>query len=72
MEKLFLKSALQQAPIEMIYQAKDGTFSKRIIIVKKVTGYTILAYCLTKKQFRTFIIDKIFAAQPYKHYRNIS
>ncbi|MCU9612410.1 hypothetical protein OEV98_02390 [Caldibacillus lycopersici] len=64
MYKLLLKSAQQQIPLEMIYESKHGNISKRVIYVKKISSTHMYAYCLTKKQYRSFLIDQILAIQP--------
>lgn len=66
MRALLIKSAVEQRPIEIIYQSKNGTITQRRITIKKINQQKILAYCHTKKQFRSFIIEQILAAQPLK------
>lgn len=63
MKKLLIDSALNNRPIEIIYLAKDGKVTKRMISVRKMNQNKILAFCHTKRQFRTFFIKNILAAQ---------
>lgn len=50
--------------VEIIYQDKDGKFSKRSIRVERIDGELIRAYCYTAKGPRVFRIDNVLAALP--------
>ncbi|QGQ46772.1 hypothetical protein [Metabacillus sediminilitoris] len=59
----FIKfSQENQVPIEMIYLSKDGTFSQRKVIVKKITSEKIVAFCLLRNQIRSFQLDRVLSA----------
>ncbi len=49
---------------DIIYQAKDGKFTKRMIRIERIDGRLIRAYCYTAKGPRVFLIDNILAALP--------
>ncbi|CAM3236675.1 putative DNA-binding transcriptional regulator YafY [Sporolactobacillus spathodeae] len=49
--------------IVIIYQAKDGQFSKRRVRIISVGTAYIKAYCYTRRQVRTFTIDRIYSSQ---------
>jgi len=66
MYKFFINSIKESRPLEIIYISKNGDISKRIIIVKKMSKSHLLAYCFSKNEYRTFYIDRILAALPYK------
>lgn len=53
-------------PIEIIYQSKNNTFSKRLILVRAINDSYIKAFCLTKRQARIFKIDSILAVASTK------
>jgi predicted DNA-binding transcriptional regulator YafY len=46
----------------MIYLSKDGTFSQRKVIVKKITSKKIVAFCLLRNQIRSFKLDRVLSA----------
>ncbi|WP_026559914.1 hypothetical protein [Bacillus sp. J37] len=62
MNYFFTQSLEQNHPITIIYIAKDRSITQRKIIVKKVTKSTLIAYCLLRRQIRTFSIDHILSA----------
>lgn len=66
MHQYFMKSAVHQIPLQIIYESKQGIFSKRVIFVKKINKDYIFAYCFTKKQYRKFSVDRILAVFPYE------
>ncbi|WP_449325420.1 WYL domain-containing protein [Sporolactobacillus kofuensis] len=49
--------------VVIIYQAKNGQFSKRRIRIICTGDTYIKAYCYSRQQVRTFAIDRIFASQ---------
>jgi len=62
MNYFFTQSLEQSHPITIIYIAKDRSITQRKIIVKKVTPNRLIAYCLLRRQIRTFSIDHILSA----------
>lgn len=72
MHKWLLKSAFDKTPVSIIYESKTGGFSKRTIIVKKLSTTHCLSYDLEKKEFRTFLIERILAVQPVQKNRTSS
>lgn len=70
MHSYFMKSLVHHIPLQIIYESKQGLFSKRIIQVIKVGEKDIVAYCFSKKQYRTFTIERILAVFPYKNKGN--
>ncbi|MGG1245752.1 hypothetical protein [Bacillus spizizenii] len=58
----FLHRSLEsQIPISIIYMKKDGTISKRTIIVRQKKQTLIKAFCFSKQQIRTFLLDSILS-----------
>ncbi|MDU0153617.1 hypothetical protein [Bacillus cabrialesii] len=58
----FLHRSLEsQMPICTIYMKKDGTISKRTIIVRQKSKTQIKAFCFSKQQIRTFLLDSILS-----------
>jgi len=66
MHKFLLKSSLKKTPIRIIYESKNGTFSKRTILVKKLNNTHIFAFDLEKQEYRTFIKEQILAVEPIR------
>jgi predicted DNA-binding transcriptional regulator YafY len=69
MNTLLQRSFMDQRPIEIIYMTSESTCTKRKIIVKKIDGDVILAYCLLRKKFRKFRLYDILAAYPLLPYK---
>ena len=63
MHKWLLKSAFDKTPVSIIYESKTGGFSKRTIIVKKLSTTHCLSFDLEKK-IRTFLIERLLAIKP--------
>ncbi|MBK4203060.1 hypothetical protein CE489_01360 [Bacillus spizizenii] len=61
MNFFFHRSLESQIPISIIYMKKDGTISKRTIIVRQKSQTQILAFCFSKQQIRTFLLDSILS-----------
>ncbi|PIC84657.1 transcriptional regulator [Sporosarcina sp. P1] len=60
-----LEKALRYDDIlEVIYEAKDGSISKRKIRVLNLHGKTFTAYCFLRNSKRTFLIDHVLAVVP--------
>ncbi|MCI4137126.1 WYL domain-containing protein [Bacillus vallismortis] len=58
----FLHRSLEsQIPISIIYMKKDRTISKRTIIVRQKSKTQIKAFCYSKQQIRTFLLDSILS-----------
>lgn len=49
-------------PVTLIYQGSDGAISQRVVRVTELTEDGIRAYCMTKRQPRTFLAERILAA----------
>ncbi|QAR56808.1 hypothetical protein EBA29_01779 [Bacillus velezensis] len=59
---IILRHSLEkQLPIDIIYMKKDGSISKRTIIVKKGDERAVTAFCCTKRQMRTFLTGSILS-----------
>lgn len=69
MHKWLLKSSLEKTPISIIYESKSRGFSKRTIIVRKLSTTHCFAFDLEKKEFRTFLINQILAIEPVQKKR---
>ncbi|UFU01244.1 hypothetical protein KO561_10005 [Radiobacillus kanasensis] len=50
--------------VEMIYVAKNGSFTQRKVKIIGITDTQIYAYCHLRKQVRTFLLDQILAIFP--------
>ncbi|KXJ36458.1 hypothetical protein AX282_04355 [Bacillus spizizenii] len=61
MNFFFHRSLVSQIPISIIYMKKDGTISKRTIIVRQKSQTQIKAFCFSKQQIRTFLLDSILS-----------
>ncbi|MGX6442214.1 WYL domain-containing protein [Neobacillus sp. K501] len=68
MEGLLLRSIEEKMPLEMIYLSEDNQISQRKLLVKEVNNEYILAYCLLRKQIRTFKRENILSIMPNKRY----
>ncbi|MCY9109125.1 WYL domain-containing protein [Bacillus atrophaeus] len=64
MNILIKRSLEDRVPIDIIYMKKDGSICKRTIIVKHQNSHDIKAFCCTKKQMRTFLLDSILSCAP--------
>ncbi|MGY0692598.1 hypothetical protein ACW2QC_07360 [Virgibacillus sp. FSP13] len=52
--------------LEMIYIDHNNKITQRTIKVLRSNKDTVLAYCYTKKQVRTFKIENILSTQPIR------
>ncbi|PIC78450.1 transcriptional regulator [Sporosarcina sp. P19] len=60
-----LEKALRYGDIlEVMYEAKEGSISKRKIRVLNIHGKTFTAYCFLRNSKRTFLIDHVLAVVP--------
>ncbi|MFP5105349.1 hypothetical protein ACSU6B_01060 [Neobacillus sp. C211] len=64
MDGLFIRSIEEKIPLEMIYLAENQELSQRKLIVKEVHDEYIRAYCLLRKQMRTFKRENILSIMP--------
>lgn len=64
MDGLFNRSIEENIPLEMIYLADNQELSQRSLIVKEVNDEYIRAYCLLRKQIRTFKRGNILSIMP--------
>jgi predicted DNA-binding transcriptional regulator YafY len=64
MDGLFIRSIEENMPLEMIYLAKNHELSQRKLIVLEVNEEYIRAYCLLRKQVRTFKRENILSIMP--------
>ncbi|MFJ5714901.1 hypothetical protein [Neobacillus sp. NPDC093127] len=64
MDGLFIRSIEEKMPLEMIYLAKNHEISQRKLIVMEVNEEYIRAYCLLRKQVRTFKRANILSIMP--------
>ncbi|MBS4212110.1 MULTISPECIES: hypothetical protein [Neobacillus] len=67
MDGLFIRSIEENIPLEMIYLAENQEITRRRLIIKEVTDEYIRAYCLLRKQIRTFKRDNILSIMPDQH-----
>lgn len=70
MDGLFIRSIEENLPLEMIYLAENQELSQRKLIVKEVNDEYIRAYCLLRKQIRTFKRDNILSILPGSRSKN--
>jgi predicted DNA-binding transcriptional regulator YafY len=64
MDGLLLHAIEENIPLEMIYLSCDQQISQRRLIVKEVNDEYIRAYCLLRKQIRTFRRENILSLMP--------
>ncbi|MFZ7944625.1 hypothetical protein [Neobacillus sp. 19] len=64
MDGLLIRSIEEHLPLEMIYLANNQELSQRKLIVKEVNDDYIRAYCLSRKQMRTFKRENILSIMP--------
>lgn len=64
MNPLFLRSLKEHIPVEVIYLSQDQQFSQRKLLIIEVNDDYIRAYCLLRKEMRTFRIDNILSIMP--------
>jgi predicted DNA-binding transcriptional regulator YafY len=64
MDGLLLRSIEENIPLEMIYLSSDQQISQRKLLVKEVNDEYIRAYCLLRKQVRTFRRENILSLMP--------
>ncbi|MEH7336640.1 hypothetical protein V7161_28855, partial [Neobacillus drentensis] len=64
MDGLLIRSIEENIPLEMIYLAENQELSQRSLIVKEISDEYIRAYCLLRKQIRTFRRANILSIMP--------
>ncbi|MDR7000768.1 hypothetical protein [Neobacillus niacini] len=64
MEGLLYRSIEEHMPLEMIYLSENQQLSQRKLIVKGIHDEYIRAYCLLRKQVRTFRRENILSIMP--------
>ncbi|GLY11337.1 hypothetical protein [Pseudobacillus badius] len=64
MNAFLLRSQREELPLVIMYQAQDGTITKRTIIVKSLSSSAVYAYCFYRKQNRRFLLSNILAVYP--------
>ncbi|WP_078553690.1 hypothetical protein [Bacillus alkalicellulosilyticus] len=65
MNGLITRSLLTNTPVEMIYQANNGTITQRVVTIQKVNGNDMLGYCHYRKKTRLFKINNILSLAPF-------
>ena len=70
MDGLLLRAIVENIPLEMIYLSQDQQISQRKLLVKEVNDEYIRAYCLLRKQIRTFRRENILSLMPNTHTNN--
>ncbi|MDM5328270.1 hypothetical protein [Neobacillus sp. CF12] len=70
MDGLLLRAVEENIPLEMIYLSQDQQISQRKLLVKEVNDEYIRAYCLLRKQIRTFRRENILSLMPNTHTNN--
>ena len=72
MDGLLLRSIEENIPLEMIYLSSNQQISQRKLLVKEVNDEYIRAYCLLRKQIRTFRRENILSLMPNTRFNNRS
>ncbi|MCM3571206.1 hypothetical protein [Neobacillus mesonae] len=67
MDGLFIRSIEEHLPLEMIYVGQNQEITQRTLIIKEINDEYIRAYCLLRKQIRTFKRENILSIMPEKH-----
>ena len=67
MDGLLIRSIEENIPLEMIYLSEDQQISQRKLFVKEVHDEYIRAYCMLRKQVRTFRKENILSIMPNPH-----
>lgn len=64
MDGLLMRAIEENIPLEMIYLSDGQQISQRKLLVKEVNDEYIRAYCLMRKQIRTFRRENILSLMP--------
>ncbi|WP_042455371.1 WYL domain-containing protein [Neobacillus dielmonensis] len=67
MDNLITRSMAEHTRLEMIYLADNQQISQRKLIVMEVNDKYIRAYCLLRKEVRTFKRENILAIMPEQY-----
>lgn len=70
MNTLLKRSLLDKIPVDIIYMKKDGSFTKRTILVRRINQKHVEAYCFMVHQLRTFYTENILAVAPTRQRGN--
>lgn len=66
MRGILVRAMEDQTPIEIIYLAKDGSISQRLIRVMDMKDGQIKAYCYLRNMYRVFNLQNILSIFPVK------
>ncbi|MBM7633802.1 hypothetical protein [Geomicrobium sediminis] len=55
-------------PVNIIYEAKDGSLSQRLVTVRRMDKKTALVWCHKREDIRTMQVVNILAAEKQKEY----
>ncbi|WP_409274489.1 hypothetical protein V1499_05640 [Neobacillus sp. SCS-31] len=66
MNGMLLRSMEENMPLEIIYLSKKNELSQRKMIIRGVKGNDVYAFCLLRNKMRTFKLENILSARPYK------
>ncbi|MBM7631735.1 putative DNA-binding transcriptional regulator YafY [Geomicrobium sediminis] len=50
-------------PIQIIYEAKDGSLSQRLVTVRRMNEENVFVWCHNKKAVRSLRVENILSAQ---------
>jgi predicted DNA-binding transcriptional regulator YafY len=70
MDGLLIRSIEENFPVEIIYLAENDQVSQRKLLVREVNHDYIRAYCLLRKQMRTFKRENILSIMPESRSKN--
>jgi predicted DNA-binding transcriptional regulator YafY len=51
----------EQRPVGLIYLSREGELSQRVVRVREVSENGVKAFCLKKREPRTFLMEGILA-----------
>ncbi|MDP4161771.1 MAG: hypothetical protein Q8906_08280 [Bacillota bacterium] len=66
MNGLLQRSITDHLPVDIIYLSAAQKLSQRTLLIKEIDGSTVRAYCLLRKEMRTFRLENILSAMPKK------
>ncbi|WP_053220401.1 WYL domain-containing protein [Virgibacillus senegalensis] len=69
METTLQRAMENKKMVEMIYMAKNGRLSQRIVRILQIKEEQIVAYCYSRRQVRTFRLENILAIHPVKKFQ---
>lgn len=56
-------SRIERKPIQIIYEAQDGTFSQRVVTVYRMNESDLLVWCHSKRGIRSLKKENILSAR---------